>query len=209
MIIDNRLMEQFIGIYSFVYEPEYCEHLISEFERLHNIGVTVNRRDYDCSSKVFKADDSFEGSFDTVMEATNHTMAWYNGRPCREIFWDGLQKCVDAYVENFPLFQDCNIKSTTMKIQRTRPGEGYHVWHSEYHPTIGNNNRVLVFSLYLNNLGPEDGGETEFLYQKVRLKPEQGTVIIWPAGFTHTHRGNTVLGKTNKYIVTGWFHYEF
>ena len=209
MIIDNRLMEQHIGIYNFVYEPEYCEHLISEFERLHNIGATLHRKDYDYSSKVFKIDNCFDGSFDNVMEATNHTLQPYNDMHCREYFWEGLQKCVDAYVENFPLMQGSNVKSTTMKIQRTRPGEGYHIWHSEYHPSIGNNNRVLVFSLYLNTLGPEDGGETEFLHQRVRLKPEQGTVVMWPAGFTHHHRGNTVLGKTNKYIVTGWFHYEF
>lgn len=209
MIIENRLLEQHIGIYNFVYEPEYCEHLISEFERLHDIGVTLPRKEYDHASKVSKADNCFDGSYDSVVEATNHTMKRYNGRPCRDYFWEGLQKCLDSYVENFPLIQDANIKSTSMKIQRTCPGEGYHIWHSEYHPSITNNNRVLVFTLYLNTLAPEDGGETEYLYQKVRLKPEQGTVVIWPAGFTHAHRGNTVLGKTNKYIVTGWFHYEF
>jgi hypothetical protein len=55
--------------------------------------------------------------------------------------------------------------------------------------------------LYLNDV--EDGGETEFLYQRMRVKPKQGTLLIWPAGFTHTHRGNPPLSN-NKYVITGW-----
>jgi hypothetical protein len=55
--------------------------------------------------------------------------------------------------------------------------------------------------LYLNDV--EEGGETEFLYLKKRIKPQQNRLLIWPAGFTHTHRGNPPLSN-NKYIITGW-----
>jgi len=58
-----------------------------------------------------------------------------------------------------------------------------------------------TWMVYLNDV--EEGGETEFLYQHKRLKPEQGTLVIWPASFTHTHRGNPPLSN-DKYIVTGW-----
>ena len=47
-------------------------------------------------------------------------------------------------------------------------------------------------------------GETEFLYQRKRFQPKKGTVVIWPAGMTHVHKGNTVL-TTDKYILTGWY----
>jgi len=33
-------------------------------------------------------------------------------------------------------------------------------------------------------------------------------MLLWPATFTHAHRGNPVLGEQSKYIVTGWFYYE-
>jgi hypothetical protein len=62
--------------------------------------------------------------------------------------------------------------------------------------------------LYLNTIGPEDGAETEFLYQKKRFNPVENAMVLWPAAYTHAHRGNPVLGTQAKYIVTGWFYYD-
>ena len=94
-----------------------------------------------------------------------------------------------------------------MKMQRTGPGGGYHVWHGEQGPGA-HANRVVVYMLYLNSIAPEDGAETEFLYQKKRFSPAENTMVLWPASYTHAHRGNPVLGETHKYIVTGWFYYD-
>ena len=58
-----------------------------------------------------------------------------------------------------------------------------------------------VVQLYLNTV--EEGGETEFLYINKRIKAQQGRLIIFPAGFTHTHRGNPPIGQ-DKYIVSTW-----
>lgn len=56
--------------------------------------------------------------------------------------------------------------------------------------------------LYLNNV--PDGG-TEFKYQNIILKAKKGDLVIWPAEFTHLHKG--VISKTKeKYIATGWFN---
>ena len=57
--------------------------------------------------------------------------------------------------------------------------------------------------LYLND--DYEGGETEFLYYKTRIKGEKGKLLIWPAGITHAHRGGLVLDGT-KYVATGWFN---
>jgi len=48
-----------------------------------------------------------------------------------------------------------------------------------------------------------EGGETEFLYLNKRVSAKQGRIIIFPAGFTHVHRGNPPIGG-EKYIVTSW-----
>ena len=91
------------------------------------------------------------------------------------------------------------------QIQRYYPGgQAYHAWHYESgHPRVAN--RLLAFITYLNTV--EKGGETEFIYQKVKAKPEQGLTMIWPAGFTHTHRGLPAPDEV-KFIITGWFEWD-
>ena len=61
--------------------------------------------------------------------------------------------------------------------------------------------RQFVVQVYLND--DFDGGETEFLYQQRIEEVGAGDVLIFPASFTHTHRGNPPLGGT-KYIATSW-----
>ena len=88
------------------------------------------------------------------------------------------------------------------KMQKTGPGEGYHVWHSELDTMA--TKRILAWGLFLNDV--EEGGELEFLHQGVRFKPKRGALVIWPANFTHLHRGNPPLSG-DKYLVTGWYQY--
>ena len=65
--------------------------------------------------------------------------------------------------------------------------------------------RIAVWTIYLNDI--EEGGETEFLHQSLRLPPKQGTVGIFPSSYTHLHRGNPPLSK-EKHILTGWIEFE-
>jgi hypothetical protein len=83
---------------------------------------------------------------------------------------------------------------------------GYHSWHSEIAPIdLLTLHRVLFWIVYLND--DFDEGETEFYYQRIRIKPRTGRVVISPAGFTHTHRGN-VPKNGDKYIATSWIMYK-
>ena len=89
-------------------------------------------------------------------------------------------------------------------IQKYRPGGGYFKWHFERYPYPATIRRHLVFMTYLNDV--TDKGETEFYYQKLKVKPEKGLTLIWPSEWPWTHRGLT--SKTQiKYIATGWFCY--
>lgn len=197
----NAEYKDFIAIYRDVYPEGYCQHLISEFERLVESGAGSNRQRSESVSRHRKDDMQLE------MNLGVHTISGFGENSAQNLFFDGLQKCYDSYTEKFSVIKESNIRATAMKMQRTDPGGGYHVWHAEQ----GNKEhaeRVIVYMLYLNDINPEDGGETEFLYQRLRLRPEENTMIIWPAAYTHTHRGNTVLGQQSKYIITGWFYFE-
>jgi hypothetical protein len=89
-------------------------------------------------------------------------------------------------------------------IQKYEPGKHYSVWHCENNGNPQYFRRHLAFMTYLNDV--TDGGETEFLYQNTWIKPEKGLTLVWPAHFTHIHRG--IPSPTQeKYVTTGW--YEF
>lgn len=85
---------------------------------------------------------------------------------------------------------------------------GYPYWHSELYPRADGGetlHRVLLWTIYLND--GFAGGETEFFHQRRRITPRTGSLLIAPAGFTHTHRGNRPQGA-NKYIATSWILFQ-
>lgn len=90
-------------------------------------------------------------------------------------------------------------------IQLYNPFSKGFIYHTErFSAKPPSSNRHLVFMTYLNDV--DQGGETEFFYQKLNVKPTKGLTLIWPADWTHTHRGNP-LGNHKKYIITGWLSY--
>ncbi len=99
----------------------------------------------------------------------------------------------------------------SVNMQKYLKGKGgYFHWHSEFypHPTDPQQDslhRNLLWMFYLNDV--EEGGETEFYYQNLKSKPKQGTMVIAPASFTHTHRGNKPI-SCDKYIFTSWILFQ-
>lgn len=114
---------------------------------------------------------------------------------------------------------DARLQSLLVKV--FRPGSiniqkyiadqgGYPYWHCELYPKVGDSHgetlhRVVLWTAYLNDGFAE--GETEFLHQRRKITPRTGSLLIAPAGFTHTHRGNRPRGG-DKYIATSWVLFQ-
>ena len=100
-------------------------------------------------------------------------------------------------------------RSGSINIQKYQQNKGgYPHWHSEQFPQNGHNealHRVVLYMFYLNDV--EEGGETEFYYQQRKISPKKGTMVIAPAGFTHSHRGNRPVSG-DKYIATSWLMFN-
>lgn len=184
--------KDFVGIYENAASVELCKKLIEYFELAHKNKITYSRQESEKIPKTLKDDLATDLSFyvnyiDPDLHQQFNNLFWGTG--------------YSEYKNEFGILNEYGPhKIYTIKIQKTEPSGGYHVWHSE-DQTLEVKQRLLTFILYLNDV--EDGGETEFLYLSRRIKPKAGTLVIWPAGFTHTHRGNPPL-KGSKYIVTGW-----
>jgi hypothetical protein len=95
-----------------------------------------------------------------------------------------------------------------LNILKYKAGEGsYRHWHAEVFPAPGHEalHRVLFFVFYLNDVAA--GGETELFFYEQKVPPRKGRLLIAPANFTHTHRGNVPLSN-DKYILTSWLLFK-
>lgn len=191
------MTEDFIGVYDGVFTPEYCNAAIRKMEKSFSLGFGHTRQDADDMDKHHKDDiQIYPHHFTDARAVLSDEMSLEFNKK----FWD---VCYAEYLKKYSVLKELEKHTIYgIKMQKTIVGGGYHIWHSEN--SRADNNRLLAYIVYLNDV--EEGGETEFLYQHKRFKPKQGTVVIWPAGFTHTHRGNPPLSNT-KYIMTGWVEY--
>ena len=189
-------MDNFIEVYKGAFSHEYCDNLIQYFNNAEECGLTMSRQDHDGSPKMDKEDlATYIPSF--PMEHTDKNFV----NEFNRVFWG---ECYKQYAEKYSILSTCaEHKSYTIKIQKTKPGQGYHIWHAES-TSRADSQRLLAWTAYLND--NFEAGETEFLYQQYRYKPSKGDVVIFPAAFTHTHRGNPPIGG-DKYIITGWVEF--
>lgn len=193
--------DNFISVFSNVFPDGYCKHIVDTFDNAvltNNVGTDRSRE----GPRHFKDDYNHFNHIHNIIPR-------FKGEDVNNIFYGGLQECFDEYINKYSILKQQTIKSNQIKIQRSKPGQGYHAWHTERSSgPITDITRVLVYILYLNTLDETQAGETEFLYQQKRFRPVENTMLIWPAEFTHVHRGNPVYGSSNKYIMTGWFNYN-
>ena len=116
-----------------------------------------------------------------------------------------LHKCFLDY-QNQWTFLKSMLKTVYVpgfNIQKYSPGGHYASVHSE-RTSLETLHRLLAWMTYLNDV--DDGGQTNFSHYGIKIKPETGKTLIWPAEWTHAHTGE-ILKSGTKYIVTGWIHF--
>ena len=191
-MVEEKQIKNFIGVFKNAFTKDFCETAIKQYENMAASGHGLTRFESDIVEKTKKDDTQI------YVDDIDYIPLRKITKEFNMLFWG---KFFPIYEQEYaPLKESGRHTNYNFKIQKTKIGGGYHVWHYE-----SNNrdvsHRLLTWILYLNDV--HEGGETEFLYQHMRIKPEQGTLVIWPAGFTHTHRGNPPLSN-EKYIATGW-----
>ena len=115
------------------------------------------------------------------------------------LLFSSLDRALHEFNNLYPFFKG-QFKDMGYSVQRTTAGEYYH-WHIDG-GSHEFSHRQLVAIWYLNKLNGS-GGTTEFRYQKIKVKPEAGKLILFPSFWTHEHRGQT-LQQGSKYIATTW-----
>lgn len=219
-------MSNFIEVIDNVVSQELCDGFIQQFEQSQHTapgrtggGVdTDKKRSLDVS---IAQHPEFKEQYQQLLPlVSQHVMAYFEkyffaligpigltvkhpetGQPVK-LTADNFEQIGKPNLANLVqyLFRIGDINAQKYEVQKG----GYPYWHSEVYPQTGNNDalhRIMLFMFYLNDV--DEGGETDFYYQDVTVKPKAGRMVIAPAYFTHTHRGN-IPRSNDKYILTSW-----
>ena len=204
----NFYFDGFLGVFDTDYNTD---HLIEYFRFCEKAGMVQFRgRHDDWRGPVHFRKDAVaytgfisdtQGKHIATALGTNHS---FSAHPYLQPYIQLTENCYGLYSQKFEAVAQHPLAPVFISVQKTGPSEGYHVFHSENDGMMQHCRRQLVTMLYLNDI--EEGGETEFLYQNIRIKPKRGRFLMWPSDWTYTHRGNPPL-KEDKYIATSWLEY--
>ena len=182
----------YIEIYDNALNKKECDILINQFEKSNPIRGMMGMGFSSHIKQCLQLDDTFlsDGSIisNIVKPILIRYVDKYNQQYSKLLERTGPWKYNDNYS-----FQKYETED-----------DGYKAWHCEhayakgYDGLEGASRRILAWMFYLNNA--KSG--TEFMqYPTVRARI--GRCVIWPAGWTHVHRG-VIPNKGLKYIITGW-----
>jgi len=175
-------VKNFIFIKKNAVSKQKCENIIDilNISKLNPASSEMIKNFYDgMSVDVYKSEWK-EDLFNCILEYKN-----------QHKFLDSIYHC------EWKVQAGCNY-------QKYKPRQTYSLEHCEQGGQDHDKRRMLVWSIYCNTINK--GGETYFPQQDTSIYPEQGTIAIWPAAWTHSHYGKPAP-KEYKYIVTGWANY--
>ena len=191
----QNVCPNFIG--SWALEPQsICDELIAYFElnkRKQTQGITAGGKDL----KVKNTLDLIVSPKDLLLPENK----------CLQSYFAALFECYADYAKQWPFLQEfaTELQIGRFNIQRYEKGQHFQKVHTE-RSCISTLHRLFAWMTYLNDVAPQDGGSTVFTHYGLEFQPKKGQTLIWPAEWTHAHKGN-MLTANSKYIITGWMHF--
>ena len=191
-ILKNSNAPNFIGSWM-IEDTDICDEIVNFFEANpveQSPGVTGGR-----------VNESQKKTTDISIKPKNLEQEKYK---VFKTYINNVVNCFNDYKEQWPFLNTIKgMEIGTFNLQKYSPGGHFSAVHTE-RGSFATMHRVLAFMTYLNDV--KEGGETEFHYYDINIKPEKGKTIIWPAEWTHAHSGGLVK-QGYKYIATGWIQF--
>ena len=191
----QNLNPNFIG--SWIMNPlSICDELITYFESNQNKqkkGVTLGGENLDVKNSI-----------DITISPKEIKLP---GNEVFEKYFNNLFSCYKDYVIQWPFLTKFaeDLQIGRFNLQRYQSGQHYQSIHTE-RSSLDTLHRIFAWMTYLNDVDIEEGGSTFFSHYDLEVQPKKGLTLIWPAEWTHAHKGN-LLNADSKYIITGWMHF--
>lgn len=190
-IFPKKYQENFIS--GWLIPENICDDLVEFYQNDKTFPITRG-----CVGTVGNIKTDVKDSYDMAIPVNHSDSRILN-------YCTQLQKCAELYCKKYEYAHADHSTSWTvienMILQFYKPNGGFKLFHYENDGIHAY--RHLVFMTYLNDV---PGGGTEFKYQNLITPAVKGLTIIWPAVWTHTHRGQ-ISKEYEKYIITGWFSF--
>lgn len=177
---------------------ELCETIINFFEEEGDArykGIVM--------SGVY---EEIKNTLDFIIPNDGENKKWER---INNVLIKSLKTNIDLYLKHINDKYEISICDSTkisiepFLIQKYKKGVGKYEYHNDFQ-LRDTDYRILTFLWYLNNI--TEGGETEF-FGDIKITPEDGKLIIFPANWTFPHCGKMPL-SSDKYIVTGWVYID-
>ena len=190
----STLTPNFIGSWM-IEPPSLCDELITYFESniaKQQVGVSGVGRNLSVKNRR------------DISIAPNQLDL--PGNEVFKLYINSLFTCHKDYLVQWPFFAGIaqNLEIGRFNLGRYLRGQHFQKMHTE-RASLDNLHRVLAWMTYLNDV--DEGGETYFSHYGLNIKPRKGLTLIWPAEWTHAHKGNVLLGES-KYMITGWLTFS-
>ena len=190
--------KNFISIYDYALTPEECK-FIRDYHDSDDYLLSIRQEGKTLGDTVQK---HWKDSHDRYMAM--YIDGAYQNNGVNNIIAKSIKEYIEKYKEENPelnLLDEWVIRDN-YNLQKYDPGGGYHVLHCENYNTGNHRTNILAWMYYLNTV--REGGGTYFSNFDLTVNAEEGRLVIWPAYWTHFHKG--IVSKTyDKYIATGWF----
>ena len=184
----------FIGSWN-IENDKLCNEIIKFFEEnksMQRVGITATGYD----PKLKKTTDMAIQPSDLKNQKFSLFHSYFNL----------LKDCFLDYRNQYPFLKHKFFDRThigNFNVQKYNSGDHFSHLHSE-RVSLDSIHRLFAWMTYLNNV--DDSGTTNFEYYDIKVKPEIGKTLIWPAEWTHAHTGS-ILKSGTKYIITGWIQF--
>ena len=191
--LDKKKETHFIGSWN-IKNDNLCKEIIRFFdenEELQKNGTTASGTNY--------------ANKKTTDISINPNDLKNDKYKCFNSYIDELYKCFIDYQLQWPFLKRMvkNVDIGSFNVQKYSKGDHFSQIHTE-RASLKTSNRLFAWMTYLDSV--EDGGTTNFLHYGIKIKPEIGKTLIWPAEWTHAHSGE-ILNSGKKYIITGWMNF--
>ena len=214
-------------------DVNYFRYIISDVKIFSNNNYTLikNNNIYDLllqniNLKPFKIKDNFltDDECDFIIETSKNNYVHSNiisydniesedndHRTSKTYFFQYKQNNI---IENITkkIIKLLNINEDLLEsLQSTKYDKNqFFKLHHDYLYNESNQRKYSII-IYLNDLLPEDGGETFFPFYNTKIIPKKGTILYFDNLFYNNfenpltlHESKSILNNKSKYIITTW-----